>query len=162
MKRILTRTITAAALTGAAWTTPALADGARHPARQPLAEAPVQLTSRRPVEALDCGLLAIGRARPRTAPVVDADPLLAVQGEAVDRSRRIRALTASIERELELLDGRVVTVSRPAPPVTVARAPVAVDGALLAASRAARAVGPLTIDAATLRKSRLARALAAR
>lgn len=168
MKRILIETFTAAALLGAACTTPALADeaGSRHAALMPLREAPLQMASRRMIDPLPCGLLGVGRARPRTAPVLDAEPLLSVQGEVVDRSRRIRFASAAIERRLRVLDGgdgRVVTAPGYAPEVTVAaHDPVTVDARAIEASRVARAVGPLAIDAAVIRKSRLARALAAR
>lgn len=165
MKSALTKTITAAALMGAAWATPAMAAPA-HPALQPLrGEAPLELTPRRAIGKTACGLLAIGSARPRTAPLVDAEPLLGVQGPTVDRSRRIRALTASIERELALLDGRSVTVRSFAHPHTLAMhvpGPVAVDAEALEQSRAARAAGPLAIDAEVLQRSRIARAIASR
>lgn len=167
MKHALTKTITAAALMSAAWAAPALGAPVDevHPALRPLGQAPLQLQSRRAIDALPCGLLAIGPASPRTAPHVDAEPLLAVQGPTVDRSRRIRALTASIERELALLDGRSVTVRSFAPTHVLALrppAPVPVDAATIEASRAARAEGPLAIDAELLRRSRLARAIASR
>ncbi len=167
MKRTLTQTISAAALLGAAWAAPAMGAPVDevHPALRPLGQAPLQMAPRRAVEALPCGLFDVGPARPRTAPLVAAEPLLSVQGPTVDRSRRIRALTASIERELALLDGRSVTVQSFAPPRTMALhtpAPVPVDAETIEASRAARAQGPLAIDAEVLRRSRLARAIALR
>jgi len=167
MKHALTRTMTAAALLGAAWAAPSMAAPADdvHPALKPLGQAPLQMASRRAVAELPCGLMHIGSASPRTAPIVAAEPLLSVQGPAVDRSRRIRALTASIERELTLLDGGSVTVRGFVAPDTLAMripAPMAVDAETIESSRAARARGPLAIDAELLRRSRIARAVASR
>ncbi|MEZ4435452.1 MAG: hypothetical protein R3F65_23865 [bacterium] len=169
MKRTHLDKLIVAALLGAGSLTAHAAEPtlAGHEALLPLRDA---VEPRRPIEALPCGLLAVGRPAPRTAPALDAGPLLAIEGPLVDDSRRIRAEATRAHSRLRVLGGlpaRLVAVVRPIAPAP-AHAALRLDRDALDQSRRARhtaearAQGPLVIDAARLRQSRLARALAAR
>lgn len=173
MKHPLLSKFTVAALIGAGWIGTAHADEASAPRGAGLMPLPgltePALPARRAAEKLPCGLFAIGPAAPRTAPVRDAAPLLSVQGEAVDRSRRIRHATGTVAARIRVLDGlsgRLITVRRAPIAERFAHAlrPMRLDPVLLDQVRRARAAaaGPIAIDAEVLRESRLARALAAR
>lgn len=140
---------------------------ARHEALLPLRDA---VEARRPIAPLPCGLLAVGRPAPRTAPALDSGPLLAIEGALVDDSRRVRAAAATAHSRLRVLGGlpaRLVSIVRPAAP-GAPYAALRLDRVRLDESRRAReaaearATAPLVIDAARLAQSRLARALAAR
>lgn len=190
MKRTPIHKIMVAALLGAGSLT--LAPTPAHAGPPAIAEAhlPLRATvtpSRRPIEARPCGLFAIGRARPRTAPPPTraATPLIALEGPLVDHSRATRAATraTTTTATLRILGGlpaRFVHITRPTATPTDALAALRIDRARLDASRRARATLPalgqlthsipppstapglITLDPAHVDRSRLARALAAR
>lgn len=191
MKRTPLNKIMVAALLGAGSLT--LAPTAVHAAPPAFSEAHLPLRdaatpSRRPIEAQPCGLLAIGRARPRTALPETATPLIAIEGPLVDHSRATRAATRATStatraitlRILGGLPARFARITRPTTTPTDAIAAIAalrIDRARLDASRRIRATLPapafsplaqstpldlITLDPDQIDRSRLARALAAR
>ncbi|MCA9537254.1 MAG: hypothetical protein KC620_00115 [Myxococcales bacterium] len=147
--KTLLKTIAIAALIAGGATGPAAAatatEGAQREALLPLKE---PIRPRRAVHALPCGLLAIGAA-PRSAPAVEAAPLLAVGGAMLEESRAVRHGSAEVDLRLRVLDGPVISTRLTSAPTLIARL-------------GRMGPAPLTIDAPTLHRSRLARALAAR
>lgn len=170
MNIALPQKLMVAALVAAGWVTTAQADevsAISAPGLVPLTES---VTPRRAISRTTDGLFHVGAQAPRTAPVVEAAPLLSVQGAVVDDSRiarRSAPVVISTIRVLGGLPGRMVSLRRPMAPERVARLnlPVHLDPIRLDASRVARraAAGRLmAIDAEVLRRSRLARAIASR
>lgn len=101
--------------------------------------------TRRAITPLPCGLLAIGTPAPRTAAPVDPGPLLAIEGDTVDASRRLRAAHAARASELRVLGEAGALHAR-----------------VLRIERRTAPLGPIALDTELIVKSRLARAFAAR